>query len=215
MSIDLGEAFNAMKDAYGLTEKELLQEFRSLTRQMWGNSEFKKRYVKLHSIIIVNDNPRSMKRYPKVTKYECRICKKYFGSAEVEIDHSFGENSLKSIYDIEPFFKAIMLPKPEDLQILCKDKWSYKTQTVNGKKKKVRDKMLHQGCHGIKTVQERNGISFEQAKKQKEFILISKSDEKTLDVIMYFGVLEGDIPKTKVGRKELLRKLMFSEDING
>ena len=177
---------------FGLTEKELLSDFRTLTRQMWGNSEFKKKYLASKAIKVENTNTRSMKRFPTVVKYKCEMCGELFSAQGIEVDHLESENSLKSLSDIEPFFKTIVLSPPSKLQILCKPK----TKTVKGKKVKTSF-----GCHEIKTFSERYGVSIEQARIEKEFILIKK-EKRTVQALKEMGVL--DIPKLKKDQEEML-----------
>ena len=182
---------------FGLTEKELLSDFRTLTRQMWGNSEFKKKYLASKAIRVENTNTRSMKRFPTVVKYKCEMCGELFSAQGVEIDHLERENSLKSFCDIEPFFKTIFLTEPNKLQILCKPK----TKTVKGKKIKTSF-----GCHEILTFATRYNMTIEQAKIEKEFILIKK-EKRTDQALKEMGVL--DIPKLKKDQEEMLYKLLI------
>lgn len=195
--IELEKELKKMCKLFGLTEKELLSDFRTLTRQMWGNSEFRKRYLASKAIKVENTNPRSMKRFPTVVKYKCEMCGELFSAQGVEVDHIESENSLRSFSDIEHFFKTIVLSPPGKLQILCKPK----TKTVKGKKVKTSF-----GCHEIKTFSERYGVSIEQAKVEKEFILIKK-EKRVIDKLIDLGVK--DIPKLKKDQKEMLYKLLI------
>ena len=197
MSIELEKELKKMCKLFGLTEKELLSDFRTLTRQMWGNSEFKKKYLASKAIKVENTNTRSMKRFPTVVKYKCEMCGELFSAQGVEIDHLERENSLKSFCDIEPFFKTIFLTEPNKLQILCKPK----TKTVKGKKVKT-----YFGCHEILTFATRYNMTIEQAKIEKEFILIKK-EKRTVQALKEMGVL--DIPKLKKDQEEMLYKLLI------
>ena len=178
-------------------EKELLSDFRTLTRQMWGNSEFKKKYLASKAIKVENTNTRSMKRFPTVVKYKCEMCGELFSAQGVEIDHLERENSLKSFGDIEPFFKTIFLTEPNKLQILCKPK----TKTVKGKKVKTSF-----GCHEILTFATRYNMTIDQAKIEKEFILIKK-EKRTVQALKEMSVL--NIPKLKKDQEEMLYKLLI------
>lgn len=172
--INLNEEFRRMGEDFGLTDKEVFTTVRVMIRSMWSDSEFKKRFLKSKSKVVVNENPRSMKKHPTVTKYQCAICKGWFGTADIELDHVVSENGLKSYDDIEPFMQNIVLTSPSLLQILCKDKWKYKTVTTGGKKRKVKDVLVYQGCHGKKTYSERYDVSLEQAEAEKEAIQLIK-----------------------------------------
>jgi hypothetical protein len=198
MAIDLGKEFKRMAEEFEISDKEALKSVRTMIRSAWGDSIFKQEFLNRRMIIVENTNPRSMKRFPKVKRYKCEICGEYFGSNDVELDHLESENTLKEYSDIEDIFKAIVLTSPYKLQIVCKDK----------RKKGI---TTYFGCHGIKTYSERYGCSFEEARIQKEYILIIKDKLLVVDKLKEFGV--ESIPKTIKARNELLKKLML-ESVN-
>ena len=184
--IDLEKELQLLAKNFGLSEKEVLTWFRSAIRQMWGNSPMKRTYMQKHVKLVTNTNPRSMKKYPRVKKYECNIDGKLYPQNKVELDHLESENSLKSYSDADGFMKAILFTSPNKLQILSKDN------------------------HKIKTYAERYNMTFEQATKAKEFIQLKK-DKKVVDKLIELGVISKDIPKTKKGQEEMLYKLLLGE----
>lgn len=143
--LDLEKELRRMSEAYGIPEKEVVSWWRSAVRRMFSNSIFYRKYVDDQSTLIVNENPRSMKRHPMVKRVTCAICGEQVGIGNIEIDHIQGGHTNKSFSDAESFMKAIMFVTPDDIQVLCKDKH----KTVN--KKKV---FVSFGCHSIKTMQE-------------------------------------------------------------
>lgn len=164
--IDLNTEFLRMAEEFELSDKEVLSSVRTMIRQAWGSSIFKLEFLKRNSELVVNENPRSKKRYPMVRKYRCAICGELFGTSEVELDHTESENALTDYEHINDFMKAIVLTSPDKLQILCKDKKSKK-------------KVVRFGCHSVKTFSERYGVSFEEAKAEKEVIeLIKQKKDK-------------------------------------
>ena len=70
------------------------------------------------------------------------------------------------------------------------------------------------GCHEVVSYSQKKGISFEQAKVEKEYISIKKS-KKSFDILLSLGVSSSDIPKTKKAQEELLYKLMMEKFNNG
>ena len=197
--LDLEKELRRMSEAYGIPEKEVVSWWRSAVRQMFSNSIFYRKYIGEQSTLVVNENPRSMKRYPMVKRFTCAICGEQFGSGGIELDHVEGGNTNKSFSDAESFLKAIMFVTPDDVQILCKNKH----KVVNKRKT-----LVSFGCHSIKTMQESHGCSFEEARVRKEHKLCV-TQKRVLEELELRGVL--DAPRTKVAQNALLLELMLKE----
>ena len=197
--LDLEKELKRMSEAYGIPEKEVVSWWRSAVRQMFSSSIFYRKYIGDQSTLVVNENPRSMKRYPMVKRFTCAICGEQFGSGGIELDHIGGGNTNKSLADADSFMKAIMFVTPDDVQVLCKDKH----KTVN--KKKV---FVSFGCHSIKTMQESHGCSFEEARVRKEHKLYV-TQKRVVEELEARGIL--DAPRTKVAQNALLLELMLKE----
>ena len=196
--IDLEKELKRMSEAYNIPEKEVVSWWRSAVRQMFSSSIFYRKYIGEQSTLVVNENPRSMKRYPMVKRFTCAICGEQFGSGGIELDHVEGGNTNKSFSDAESFLKAIMFVTPDDVQILCKNKH----KVVNKRKT-----LVSFGCHSIKTMQESHGCSFEEARVRKEHKLCV-TQKRVLRDLKQRGVL---VPKTKVAQNALLLELMLKE----
>ena len=188
-----------MSSEFGLTEKEVATSWRNTVRYAWSKSIFRQNFYAKHARKIKNDNPRSMKRFPVVTKYECAICKGLFSSSDIEVDHKLSENKMTELAHASDFMENIFFTSPNLIQILCKDK-----------KKKVKGKFQIErfGCHSVKTYQERYKVGFDEALISKNIIDISKCDKRTIEKLIDLGVMKKDIPKTKKAKKELLTELM-------
>ena len=154
--IDLGREFLRMAEEFEISDKDVLKSVRTMLREAWGVSIFKTEFLKRNYELIVNENPRSKKRYPMVRKFRCAICGELFGSTEVELDHLESENTLTSYEHINDFMTNIVLTSPDKLQVLCKDKKSKKLGVTRF------------GCHSIKTFSERYGVDFDTARAEKE-----------------------------------------------
>ena len=187
-----------MSEAYGIPEKEVVSWWRSAVRQMFSNSIFYRKYIGEQSTLVVNENPRSMKRYPMVKRFTCAICGEQIGSGSLEVDHLDGGNSNKSFSDVDSFIKSIMFVTPDDIQVLCKDKH----KVVN--KKKV---FVSFGCHSIKTLMQKQGCSFEEARVHKKHILIGK-DKRFKSELEARGMV---VPKTIKEQSTVLLEAMLKE----
>ena len=199
--IDLENELSRMSSEFGIPEKDVINNWRSFVRFAWSKSIFRLDFLNKHSKKIKNDNPRSAKRFPYVTKYECNICKGLFTANAIELDHIKDENSMRTLEDATTFFKNIAFPAYSDLQILCKDK----KKKVNGK-----NTIVSFGCHGIKTYASRYNVSFEQAGVEKQFIQIKK-DKNVVDKLREYEL--HSIPKLKKDQESLLRELLL-ENMN-
>ena len=196
--LDLEKELKRMSGAYNIPEKEVVSWWRSAVRQMFSNSIFYRKYIEDISTLVVNENPRSMKRFPMVKRFTCAICGEEVGSGDIEIDHLDGGNTNKSFSDAEPFIKSIMFATPKDIQVLCKDKH----KVVNKKKTLVKF-----GCHGIKTLADKHNCSFEEARVRKKHILIGK-DKRFKDELEARGMV---VPKTIKEQSTVLLDAMLSE----
>lgn len=201
--IDINKELKRMAKEFGLTEKEVATNWRNAVRSAWGNSVFKRDFYTKRAVKIKNTNPRSVKRFPTVTKYECAICKEMFSVRETELDHLLDENKMTDLSHANDFMKAIFFTSPDKLQILCKDK---------KKKVKGKNEIVRFGCHSVRTYQSRYNVTFEEALLSKQIIDICKDDNKVIDKLKEFGYNSStkdlEIPKTKKARKELIDKLM-------
>jgi hypothetical protein len=200
LSLDIKKELMEMAEAYGLTEKEVLQWYRGAIRSMWGSSIFKRSYEASTVKMVKNDNARSMKRYPMVKRFTCTSCGLDYGTSGVELDHRTGENKLTSYDHVESFTKAILFSKPDQLQWLC----GSQKKTVN--KKKV---VVVSGCHQLKSMAEKNPDLIEAEVRAKvEVARIKKYGDivvalKDRDVV--------DLPKFKKDQEKLLLELLTKE----
>lgn len=196
--LDLEKELKRMSEAYNIPEKEVVSWWRSAVRQMFSNSIFYRKYIEDQSTLVVNENPRSKKRYPMVKRFTCAICGEHFGSGDIELDHLDGGNSNKSLSDADSFIKAIMFVTPDDVQILCKDK----KKVVN--KKKVLTKF---GCHALKTYVDLHGGTLEEARVKKQHKLYA-SQKRLQQELEARGMV---VPKTIKEQSTVLLDAMLSE----
>ncbi len=126
-------------------EKQAIQVVRSAIRQAWMKSPTKLAYLYSKTIPDMDDSTR--------TKWlvECECCGNRFKQTDVEIDHIKGCNPFSELRHFEEYFQSILMVGFDDLQILCKD------------------------CHATKTLQDKLGITFEEAVVEKQVIAICKN----------------------------------------
>lgn len=183
-------------ERFGIPEKKLLTWWRSNIRSMWTNSQAYLDFMESGSVMVENTG-RNAKRYPMVKRHQCAICKNWFGTGNIEIDHLDSENQLTSFSDVNIFTKSILFTSPERLQKVCSDRY----KTVN--KKKV---LVDYGCHSLKTFLERFGKgyginSLEQAKIVKQVIELDKTNS--------CGTILKELGITEIGSTKEKRKLQL------
>lgn len=191
--IDLGREFRRMAEEFEISDKEVLSSVRAMIRSMWGDSVFKQEFLKRNSELVVNENPRSKKRYPMVRRYRCAICGELFGSTEIELDHLESENTLTSYEHINDFMTNIVLTSPDKLQVLCKDKKSKKLGVTRF------------GCHQLKTYSERYNVTFEEARAEKE---AKRLVDKKLDKQF---LIDHNVKAENIGSTQAVRRKQIVE----
>lgn len=183
---DLEDLIRGICHRFGVSEKDFMADWRMGVRALWDSSTVKRTFHDSRFVLVENTNPKSLKRFPKVKRWECAICKGLFEKSQTEIDHMLGENSCKTFKDAAEFLHSIALPRsPEDLQIVCKD------------------------CHSIKTYAERYKCSMDEARVRKLHIQIKKTDAGVIKALKGYGV--DPLPKAKTKRVALLLELMLKE----
>lgn len=197
--IDLNTEFKRMALDFGIDDKDVLKSVRTMLREAWGVSVFKTEFLKRNSELVVNENPRSKKRFPMVRRYKCAICGEMFGSSEVELDHIESENALTSYEHINDFMTNIVLTSPDKLQVLCKDKKSKKLGVTRF------------GCHQLKTYSERYNVTFEEARAEKEAKrLVDKKLDKQF--LIDHNVKAEDIGSTQAVRRKQIVEILLNEN---
>lgn len=137
------------------TESAYLSFIRGgIRRHLWSKNPIKLEFEKENKVPIINDNPKSKKRFPTVAGGRCEACGGLFKQSEMEVDHRTGEHALRSTSDMTSFLEGIVFVRKEDLAMLCKT------------------------CHSHKTYSERYGVSLEDAKSIKQAIEIEKKGAK-------------------------------------
>jgi 5-methylcytosine-specific restriction endonuclease McrA len=152
-----------------------------IRRYLWSKNPVKLEFVKENRIQIPNPSKRKGAK-PFIWGGRCEICKKFFPSPQMEVDHKTGEHSLKKVSDIQKFVEGIVFVSKEDLAFLCKP------------------------CHKIKTNAERKGLTQEESAIDKEAIRICKGKA---DVVKSWITKHGEVPERTVPlrKAQVLRML--------
>ena len=124
-----------------------------IRRSLWNRHPVKLEFIKLNRVKIPNPNPKG--KVAEVWGGVCSLTGETHVIANLEVDHLTGNHSLQTLKDIEHFVKGIVDITLEDLQFVSKE------------------------AHKIKSYAEKQGISFDEAKIEKEVIeLIKQKKDK-------------------------------------
>ena len=127
---------------------------------LWKRHPVKLEFIKRNKEMLVNTNPRSMKRFPFVAGGRCALCNEMHSMSEIEVDHKTGNSSLRSMNDVRSFIESMILVSFDDLQLVCKP------------------------CHKIKSYAEKQGISFEEARVEKRVIDVCKGSVSSVQAFL-------------------------------
>lgn len=153
-----------------------------LRKSLWSRHPVKIKLIKDKRERIPNPNPKG--RVETVWGGRCELCDKLFAQADLQVDHIREDyNRLNDIEDIQKFVEGLSIVTTDELRLVCKP------------------------CHGVVSHSQKNGVTFEVAKVQKDVIALKKDDNLVVEKLKSLGV--EDIPKTKKAKNELLTKLMM------
>lgn len=129
---------------------------------------------------------RAYKGTNKLQKWEyfCKLCEDWFKAKEVVVDHfPKPAGSILSTADIGEFANNLYC-EVNNLRVLCST------------------------CHDCHTLSEKNGITFEEAKVQKEINNFMKQDKKIILDFLESNGYTGDLVSNEVKRKALVEKIL-------
>jgi hypothetical protein len=132
---------------------------------------------------IPNPNPRGNKA--TVWGFDCEMCGGEFVLKDGQVDHIVAAGSLQKTEDIQGFVERLLYVREEDLRLVCK------------------------GCNSALALAEKQGISFEQARAEKQAIQLIK-EKRDVQWLKEHGILPGKNAATR--RQQIVDKLMEDTD---
>jgi hypothetical protein len=123
---------------------------RGQMRRAWSRHPVKIAYMQGHRGRYpigkeTKSNPEGM-----VWGCKCEICSWVKSQSECEVDHIQSAGSFRNWDEFSPWMQGLMLINFDDLQVVCKE------------------------CHKIKSYADKWGMSFEEARLEKEVIVFTK-----------------------------------------
>ena len=128
---------------------------RSQLRGTWSDNPLRTEWKKTQLRPVTREE-RLAKVFHSSTKNvgQCYLCEEWFAGSKLECDHKKESDGCVDFETAEDFLWHCAANPPENWELACKP------------------------CHKIKSYSERMGITFEEARVDKEAILICKGDEK-------------------------------------
>ncbi|AUR89235.1 hypothetical protein NVP1121O_207 [Vibrio phage 1.121.O._10N.286.46.C4] len=168
-----------------LTDTQIKQLFRDSVRKKWMHAPIKLSFLEKSKQPDLDPSSR------RLWKWECAHCGYFFSQDEVEVDHLIGgDRDFETMADAPEYARGVLEVSHDDLQILCSDK--------------------EHGCHPIKSHAERYGMSFEEAKIDKEAIRWEKANKGVKvqrDLLESLGVPDAQTLKGKEIRAAYVKYL--------
>ena len=153
-----------------------------IRRYLWSKNPVKLEFIKQNRFKIPNPNPKG--KVKEVWGGVCALTGNTYPIGDMEVDHKEGNHSLKTLDDLVPFVKGIVMITLDDLQLVSKE------------------------AHKIKSYAEKQGISFEEAKAEKTAIeLIKKGVDKQF--LIDHNVKVEDVGSTQAVRRKQIVEILL------
>lgn len=130
------------------TESAFYGWIRGILRKGWSRHPVKLEYIKQNRKRIPNPNVNG--RVSEVWGMTCGQCGNDFVQSLIEIDHLNPASSLRCKEDIQGFVERLLFITFDDIEAVCMD------------------------CHAIRTLSQKQGVSFQEASLQKIAIDLEK-----------------------------------------
>lgn len=161
------------------TEAEYWGWVRSCIRRMWANYPIAKNFKKAQMIPI----PANLKpKFHPLTKSvgQCYACLEWFSAKNLQVDHLVNTNGCTSYETAHDFLDRMVMEPPSNFGLICKP------------------------CHKIKSHAEKYGMTFEEARIDKQAIALQKA-KKDVAYLREAGIVPS---KNKKGRKQQIIELL-------
>lgn len=170
-----------------LKENEFIRIIRKAIDSAWMTASHK--LVFLEDRVIADMDPTTRTKW----LLQCNICKGMFKLDSVQVDHRIGEFECARREDFYQYILSRLDVGFDDLQILCIDN----------------EKTGHVGCHQVKTLGERLGLTFDEARIEKAVIKIMKMKASEIDKFLADNGVT--CAKNKDARRAAVREVLKNE----
>lgn len=175
-----------MKEPWGLgtpwkNSVAFFTYLRGCLRKAWSTNPIKHNLIKKKRKQIKNPNKNGKKE--TVFGFTCEMCNTDHVIANGQVDHKVAAGSLRKTEDIQGFVERLLYVTEDDLRLICK------------------------GCNSTLAYADKQGISYEEAVREKKLIEICKT-KKDLQFLKERGIQPGT---NAAKRKQQVREVLKSE----
>lgn len=157
---------------------------RGCLRATWSRNPVKHELLKAERRQIPNPNPKGKKA--TVWGCTCKMCGKEEIMKNIQVDHIVEAGSLKSVEDIQGFVERLLFVTKDDLRVVCKE------------------------CNSALAYASKQGLSFAEARAEKEAIRIIKA-KQDLTTLESYGIIPA---RTQAARRKQLAQILSQEYSN-
>lgn len=172
------------------TKAQYFTWLRGAIRRIWADYPLRKQWKK-NSLRPVTKQEKLDKVYHPSTKNvgQCVNCLEWMAGSKLECDHKLPSNGCRSLEEAKEFLLYCGATTSDMFQLSCKP------------------------CHKIKTLSEKLGITFNEAKIEKEAITFSKlSIGEQLDTLVSLGYSGPSVSNAKKRRQTYTTHLKSLEE---
>lgn len=174
-----------MKEPWGYEDSpwknktEWMTFLRGCLRSAWSKHPTKHNVIKKSRKKIPNPNPRG--RVATVWGFTCPLCGGTFPTSEGQVDHIVPAGSLLEKEDIQGFVERLLWVVESDLRLICKT------------------------CNSALSLGQKQGISFNEARANKEAIALVKA-KKDLQWLQERGIVAASSQQKR--REQIVEQLI-------
>jgi hypothetical protein len=163
------------------SESKFITWVRGVLRKGWSKYPLKHLYKQSKRRKIPNPKEKFSKNHAEIWGIDCEVCGLPHVQGDIEIDHIGDSGTLKSMSDVEGYARHLFMLTYKDMRCVCKT------------------------CHDVISHQQKNpGMSFEDAKIDKEVIALMKDKKKVLALLQQ----QGYNCKNDLQRREALTEIL-------
>jgi hypothetical protein len=158
---------------------------RGVLRKGWSKHPVKLEFIKANRKRIINPVEKNRTRFPECWGMTCSICGCDTAQKDIEIDHIGEGSSFTGLHDAEKYVAHLFLVDYNSIRPVCKP------------------------CHKIENQRQRKGITFEEARLDKEVIAIMKEPvQDVIDFILAHDFNQEYNTNNEANRKEAVRAIL-------